>query len=152
MTFYEDVTAGANRHHSLILDDEAKQNAFALWQIVFKASPKRCIDLTHTWTKSQEWANDKWSQSEDLESEFDFRHCKTKWNFKFANNMWALGLRGNLLKGDWKVNSEVEYVSEPENNEGRTGVQFNIKSPEMSGIKARINLGVSTEVKDTKTS
>lgn len=96
--------------------------------------------MSHTWSQTQEWNDKSYAKSEEFVSEVDFKHMKQKWNFQFANNLWTLGVRGALLKEDWKVSAGAAYESHPENNEWKMSVDSSIKSPDMSGVKARINV------------
>lgn len=100
----------------------------------------RVKSMRHNWAKQQAWNGDCYDRSETTSSQLNTKHGGAKYSITAANDHWGVGVEGDLVKSDWKVDGAVNYESKPAANEWLTSVDADIKSPNMSGVKMFMNV------------
>ena len=98
--------------------------------------------MEHNWNKQQEWNGDCYDNSEETSSVVNVKHGDAEFSVEAANDHWGVGVEGDLLEGDWKVDAGASYQSHPASSEWSAGLDANIKSPDMGGVKAFMNVSV----------
>lgn len=101
--------------------------------------------MTHNWSKQQTWNGDGYDQSTETSSDVRLKKGDAEFAIKAANDHWAVAVEGDLLDTDWKVGACASYESTPAELNYTAAIDADIKSPDMGGVKAFINVSVSTD-------
>lgn len=65
--------------------------------------------MEHNWNKQQEWNGDCYDNSEETSSVVNVKHGDAEFSVEAANDHWGVGVEGDLLEGDWKVEAGASY-------------------------------------------
>jgi hypothetical protein len=150
MSFYANMTADADSMLYQGKYDKTKEDnfvpaAFKLWNLSFSAAPKSGVTMNHTWTKQQDYddkANVFKVPAEKTASKVGIKHDDSKWDIAAANDKFSVKVGGPLVTDDWKVNGTAMFTGKPTKSEYIVEAASSITSPDMSGVKAFMNLGV----------
>jgi len=107
--------------------------------------------MAHSWTQQQEWTGDKYAQAIKNATKIGMKHCDTNFDLAAANDKWSFKAGHPLVTDDWKVNGSVNVEQKPAKNETKVTAASTVTSPDMSGVKAFMNLSVESTWKDINT-
>jgi hypothetical protein len=103
--------------------------------------------MSHSWAKLQSWnaENKAYDNTTETSSEVRIKKGDAVFAVKAANDHWAVAVEGDLLDEDWKVEGCASYESKPAENNYTAAIDADIKSPDMGGVKAFINVSVLSD-------
>lgn len=115
--------------------------AWKAWNLAFNAAPKKNVNMSHSWTKEQEWKDEKTAEKVKTATKLGMKHCDTKLDFAFANDKWSVRAGHPVLTDDWNVHADAFVEHKPAANEWKVESNAKVASPNMSGSKIFANFG-----------